>query len=463
MRCRGSAGLLALGFSLTPGLATAGGTEVDALALAALVQTETLGVGSLVGPPSSRATWFSLGGIRPFHGEAMAVFSTGLAGMALLPGTDLSAVGVDDDIVGMNFPLTVPEGARSLRFAYRVIAPAASVSDPAAVQDRARVEVIGDPIALDPWILADLSPSSAAVVPDSDGLLDGTGYEGGWLSDWLVAVVPVQPLSQISVLFTVRDGGTSPLGDYVMLLDGISFDEAVPLDVPPGVVPDMTGLLPSRVPDGQPSTVVVQGNELPEDLAVSLIGADGLQFLDLGPSNVLWLSGERVQVQIPALEPGVFGVRLLWGDGASLTWPAVLRIGTPAPSIDSVRPDVSPQSGGGLAVLEGSGFYGVSSVRVAGLEVPDYRVLSPDRIEFVVPAGDPGPRRLLVIAAGGSDEIPQGILYSAPVSDPDASDPGAPAGPTVLACGVATGPHWGWLALLGLLAVRRGRGGRDVR
>ena len=450
--------LLLLVLSIGPATAYAGGAEVEALAFATMEKPETAAGGSLLGPASSRATWFSLGGILPFDGAAMAIFSTGIVDTTPVPGTDLSAVGVDDDFAGVNFSLNVPEGMRSLRFAFRVIAPAESLVDESSVLDRLRVEVSGDPIALDPWLLGDVSPDSVGLRTDQNGLLQGTRYEGAMLTDWLVAVVPVQPLTQIPILFEVRDGGADAFGDLVMLLDGIQFDTSVPLDIPPGVVPSVERFWPDRLPEGAPSTLVVEGRELPRDLSASLVNDDGVPVLELGSTNLDWRSRERVLITIPSLESGTFGLRLGWGDGASLTWPGAVRINTPPPSIDSVRPDVSPPAGGGLALVQGSGFFDVSSVRVGEVEVTDFALLASDRLELVVPPGPPGAARILIIAAGGSTEVSQGILYAAPDVIDDDVAPTAPSGPSVVSCSLVS-PHSsvGWLAIFGLLAQRRRR------
>ena len=446
---------LAAALSLAPTLALAGGPQVDALAEAALDRPEDNLGGSLLGPAEARATWFSLGSIVPFSPPAMALFSTGTVNRPLVPGTDLSAVGVDDDISGVNFSLLVPEDMRSLRFAVRVAAPPESLDDPNSLDDRVRIEVRGDPIALDPWLLEDLFPDSIALAPDTKGLLDGTDLEGALLSGWVEAVVPVVPNDQVPVLFSVRDGGESALGDFVMMLDGVRFDAAIPNNVSPGVVPQVDAFGPTRLPEGLSSTMLLEGRDLPRDLTASLVDDQGVPVLELGAANVDWRSRERVILTIPALEAGAFGLRVGWGDGASLTWPDALRIDTPPPAIGQIRPDTSAPTGGGLAVLEGTGLYDVSSLRVGDAEVTNFEVISAERLEFVVPPGEPGAQRVLLIASGGSTEIAQGILYAAPESAP-VDDTPPPAGPTV-ACAVVQGPSPWALALLVPFTLRRRR------
>lgn len=441
--------------ALLPAVALGGGTEVQALAEAALEQPETVLGGSLVGPSSARATWVRLGSIDPFlEDEAMALFSTGLVGTPPLPGADLSTTGVEDDFAGVNFSLDVPAWARSLRFAVRIVAPDPASLSAASLLDRARIEVSGDPIALDAWERGDLTPLSTGLRPDTAGLLAGTPYAGSWLTPWYEAVVPVAPFSQVFVSFEARDGGegddpATARGDLLMLVDGVGFDEAEPLDVQPGAVPRVEDIGPLRLPENLPSSVRLGGRDLRPDLLASLVGEDGLDVLELGP--VVFRSAQQIEVPVPALEPGTFGLRLRWGD-SSLTWPELLRIDTPPPSIESVRPDVLPPSGG-LAVIEGAGFFGSPSVRVGDITAA-VTVVSDRRLEIVVPPGQ-GTARVLVFADGGSVERSNGILYSAPEpSDEETVD--GDGGPTVVECGQggATGSV-AWIALPPLLWRRR--------
>ena len=87
--------LIAALLLLTPATAQAGG-EVRILADVLLADPQVFEGGSLIGPPESRATWYGYGGIEPFDGSALLVFSTGEVGDPPMPGTDLGAVGADN-------------------------------------------------------------------------------------------------------------------------------------------------------------------------------------------------------------------------------------------------------------------------------------------------------------------------------------------------------------------------------
>ncbi len=447
--------LVLLGGLLSADQARAGGPELDSFALAIVDAPETVDGGALDGPPGSRATWFFLGGIRPFSGEALAAFSTGTLGTAPWPGTDLSAGGPDDDLVGIRLALEAPAGARSLRFAWRLIAAPELAADPNSVLDRLRVEAADDPLALDPWLSSAMGPDSVALEMGDPSLLDGTPYAGAWLTPWMEAVVPVQPFTQVVLTFEVQDGGSSALGDLVALLDGVRFDGAIPQSVPPGFIPEVTAVEPARLPEAAPSRLLVRGRELPVNADWALVDAEGATVVAIPVSGVTWGGPERLWLEVPSLPArDDLGLKVSWGDGASLTWPGVVRVATPAPAIDTVRPDVSPTDGGGLALVLGEGFHDVSSVRIGDAEVVTWATPTPQRLELVLPPGEPGPARLLIIAAGGSVEEGAAITYASATPTDEEAIPG-PGGPVVDGCshGSAGAPLWPLLAVV--LAWRR--------
>ena len=455
MRRAGALALLA--GLLVASAAHAGGPELDSFALAIVDAPETVDGGALDGPPAARATWFFLGGIRPFSGEAMAAFSTGNVGSEPIPGTDLAAVGADDDIVGIRLALRAPSDGRSLRFAWRLLAPPELADDPDDLLDRLRVEAADDPLALDPWLGEPMGPDSVALQMGDAALLDGTGLAGSLLTPWMEAVVPVEPFAQVVLSFEVTDGGASAFGDLTALLDGVRFSPAIPQSVPPGFVPDVQSVTPARLPEDAVTRVLVSGRELPRTATWALVDPDGAEVAQIPASGVDWRGPERVWLDVPALEAATdLGLRVAWADDARLTWPAVLRVDTPAPSIDTVRPDVSPPAGGGLALVSGSGFHDVTSVRVGDAEVATWTAAGSDRLEIVLPPGDPGPARLLVIAAGGSVEHPAALTYASPAATDDEPTPG-PGGPVVDGCDHGGSPGGPGLvvALLGLGLRRR--------
>jgi len=441
-------GLPLLQALLALGSAQAGG-EARLVAEVLLVNHGDLELAALVGPPASRATWFSLGDIEPRHGGALVALSTGDLLADPLPGTDLSAVGPQDDIAGLQMTLRVPPDARSLRIAYQLVVPGAAA---ALHADVATIAVQGDSIALDPATLGPLRQDAAVAQFGPSAPLLGTAWAGdGRATGWLEAVVPVSGDGLLALGIEVRDGA-DPLGDVALLVDGVFFDGGIPESVQPGPTPWLGGLSPDSAPADAATTVRLAGRDLPPDVEVSLVGD---QELTLDPSDLRWLSAERMELDLPALPAGEYGVRLRW-DGGTITWPAQLVVATPRPSISSVTPDVSDPAGGGLAVLAGAGFYGEPTVRVGGTPSTQVRVLSPERLEFLVPPGEPGPADVLVFADGGAFEAPDRLRYSVPATD-EAADPvdAPPQLQPACAAGGASAAGLAWLLLP--LTIRRRR------
>jgi hypothetical protein len=422
-----------------PSLALAGG-EVRILADVLLDQPETYEGGSLIGPPESRATWYSLGGIEPFGGVAMLALSTGVAGGDPLPGTDLGAVGPQNDIAGLNLTLRAPADAHSMRLAVRALAPRAEDA-PSVSDDVARVLVAGDPAALDPWTLGDLQPGSSAVFFTArDHELDGTPFDPpeGTGTAWIEIIIPVQPGAQIALRIEVRDGGDSAFGDLLLLVDSLRFDPGIVEEAMPGPAPLLAAVTPDEVRAEAPTTVLLSGRTFPPDLAVEVVDSTGAVLAAIPPGDVRWRSAEQMEVDLPALPEGSAGIRLTWS-GGGLRWDDVLHIETPRPWIDALIPDVGPAAGGGLLTVLGSGFYDVSGVTLGGVEVVALEVVSPSRIDLVVPPGGPGSADLVLFAAGGFGELTEAYAWSeaGPLGDDDDDDDGG--GPVPVQCSAAGG------------------------
>lgn len=451
-----------LGVAATSGSALAG-SEVRILSDVLLDQPETFEGGSIIGPPSSRATWYGFGGIKPFSGQAMLVFSTGELGDDPLPGTDLNAVGPGDDIAGLSLSLRVPDDARSMRIAARLCVPA-DVELPELADDVARILVQGDPIALDPYSLGDLVPDSAALTTARDDELEGTPFArpGGSGTAWIETVVPVQPGSQIAVTIEVRDGGELAGGDIVLLVDGLRFDRGTVEAVQPGPVPLLTAVRPDGVAEDRPVTVVLEGRSLPPDVSVELT-EDGELLAAVPGSDLRWRSSERIEVDLPALLEAEAGIRLVWSGGA-IRWDESLAVATPRPRILSITPDTGPPAGGGLATIEGSGFVDVSGVSVGGEPATSLVVVSPERIDLVVPPGPPGPADVELFAAGGFVEAPGAWSWAEAAPGTALDDDDGPGGPTPIECSTAAGGRGALGALLLLFAgLLRRRARRGVR
>ncbi len=422
---------------LLPAFALAGG-EARILADVLLDdQPEAYEGGSLIGPPDSRATWFSFGGIEPFGGVAMVAFSTGEAGGEPLPGTDLGAVGADNDIAGLNLTLRAPDDAHSLRIAVRALAPE-DPGDGSVGDDVARILVAGDAVALDPATLGDLVPESVVFATARDEELAGTPYDdGGTGTGWIEAMTAVEPGAQVALRIEVRDGADDAFGDLLLLVDALRFDAGVIEGVDPGPAPLLTAVTPAVVPEDAEATVRLSGRTFPADVAVELVDGEGLVVHAVAPGELLRRSAEQLEVTLPPLPAEPLGVRMRWSGGA-LRWDDVLRIETERPLITGIVPDVGPADGGGLATVTGSGFHGVTSVTLGGADVASFEVLSPERIDLVVPPGDPGPDDLELFAAGGFVELVDAYTWAGPaggVGDDD--DDGGGGGPAPIGCGFA--------------------------
>lgn len=293
-----------------------------------------------------------------------------------------------------------------------------------------------------------MGPDSVALEMGDSSLLDGTPYAGALLTPWMEAVIPVEPFAQVRLSVAVTDGGASALGDLVAILDGVRFDVAIPQSVPPGLVPEVSAITPARLPEAIATRVLIAGRELPAIAEWALVDPTGATVVAIPDSGVDWRGPERVWLAVPALAAtDGLGLRVTWADDASLRWPDALRVDTPAPTITSVRPDVAPAEGGGLALVIGEGFHDISSVHIGDAEVATWTAPTAERLELVLPPGTPGPARLLVIAAGGSVEIASAVLYAEDAALAEEPTPSA-TGPVLQGC-----DQGGGASLLGLSAV----------
>ena len=463
---------LVLALLLAPAPAEAGKLAA-AYAEAVLTPVSSFVGGTTRGPASTRATWVALGDIKPFEGQAMAVFSTGDLETPAIPGTDLGTVGPAVDInIQLELVLQPPDWARSLRFAYAAIAPATWTPEQAAavVADACSVS-LSTQIAVDPWTLSDLTPESAAFAQGPAGALDDVPWlDGTHATGWIEAVVPVRPeLGNLTFVFHAEEGGDDPLMDLVCLLDGVSFDRGIPVGVGPGTVPRVSAIRPAVVPPGTVTAVVVEGRDLPlADVTFSLLGADGVVEGVLTPLDTddptVPRSSERVVLALPALTNGLRGLRITWSGGA-MTWEEAFEVRTVPPRIETVRPAVGPPEGGNRIAIQGSGFHDVTSVSIGDRQATadDIVVLSPQQLEVLVPG--PGIVVGLVdvrLTAGGlNTTAPDAYTLAATETETAETEiPGPP--PPSTACSHAAGSpiRFAWLLPLALRRQRRQRRGR---
>lgn len=428
------------------------GDDLQVYAQVLLEQPDTLITGGLIGPPQSRATWYFFGDVDPAAGNAMMALSTGDVDAPPLPGADLGPGGIAGDEAGIFLSLRVPDDAHSLRLRYRAVVP---VDGALPAEDEAQWVVVGAPglpegvADLDPYGGGFLGSHSAAVLAGDRSLLAGTPWsENGRLSAWMEAIVRVEPGSLVTPTIAVRDRGDDPLGDFLLLADGLAFDSGVPEGVSPGRIPRLESVVPPRVPTGADAPrIVLEGRDFPPDLSVEATPPEAAAL----PLPATWRSAERVVVDVAGLPAASYGLRLRWSDGAIL-WPEALEIATLRPSIDAIVPATGPTDGSTRAVIEGEGFVGDVRVVVGEADAVDLQVRGTTRLDFVVPAGPPGEADVLVFAGGDFVEVPGGFRYAeaAPLSEEEPPPPPE----LVVGCGLA-GRASGWLLPLILLIGRR--------
>ncbi|MEE2828083.1 MAG: IPT/TIG domain-containing protein, partial [Myxococcota bacterium] len=399
--------------------------------------------GSLFGPPESRATWYGFGSIEPVAGNAMLAFSTGDADGPPVPGTDLGVADSGDDRAGMNLTLRVPDGAHSMRLFYRFVAPADLAED--SLLDTARLLVQGEPIGIDPWSLEPVRPSSAGL--QEEPALNGTWYASplGLATQWTEVVIPVEPGLQLLVTLEAADDPASDFGDVLVLLDGLRFDSGAPEDggIRPGRVPLLSGASPARLVPGLENRLLLSGRDLPptEGLEIELESGPGDAQQTVTPAAIHWLSAEQLELSLPPMTEGHWGVRLTW-DGGTLYWPEMVEVASRVPRLVSIQPEVGPAAGGGLARISGLGFDEVSSLRFDDSPVSSFSVLSSEEIELVLPPGQPGPVDVSIFAEGGYNDAREFFHYSSAVTG--SSPPSAnsnPTGPSSCSVGSPPGAH----------------------
>jgi len=434
------------------------GDQAQILADVLLSDSSSYEGGSLFGPPESRGTWYSFGDIQPVDGNAMIAFSTGDADGSPVPGTDLGVQHGGDDRAGMNLTLRVPAEARSMRISYRFITPAEPAADSAA--DEARMFLQGESIGLSPWTLSTLTTEAAGL--RADEALTGTWFEedAGVATPWTEVVLPVSPGDQLLVSMEVEDDPASDLGDVLLLLDRLSFDQGIPEvgSIRPGRVPLITSIRPERILPTTPATLLVAGRDLPpsEHLEIELESTSG-EVVVLSEDDVISISAEQLSLNVESLPEGTWGMRVIWSGGV-LFWPDLFDVKLQLPRLLSVAPATGPSVGGGLALIDGIGFEDVTSLRWAGEPIEAYSILSPEQIELVVPPGLPGSVDVSIFAAGGWNEAPEFYVYAREASADAPESPGtsgtAPGSCNLLGRARRSVPLLS-LLLFGLIVVRR--------
>ncbi len=382
------------------------GTSVESLAVAALAQPETLEGGLLIGPPESRATWYFLGALRPFDGDAMAVFSTGSLDEPAVPGADLSAVGAADDVAGLTMVLRAPEWAHSLRYALRMVSSAQG--DP----DEIRVLIQGDVQGIDPDSGSSLRTTTSLLDPRSAGALEGSLWApDAHATPWVEGMLEVPPGQQIQWSVSIADGPDAAF-DSAVLVDGVRWDRAEPGPVRPGVLPWLELPVAVAVDPACPEPTVLSGRDLQ-------VGTFHVEDEAGEPTAVVVNapSSSRLTLAWQGVGPGVYD--LVWGDGESaLRWRALFEVDPAAPSLLQVTPAVVPAGGGTLLRLEGVGLSEVRSVSVGELELGVWTARSCAAIEVIAPPDLRGAVDVSVGTAVGATTLSGVLRYAAPEEGP---------------------------------------------
>ncbi|MGY1942887.1 beta strand repeat-containing protein, partial [Nocardia asiatica] len=239
--------------------------------------------------------------------------------------------------------------------------------------------------------LGSVAPNSGPTTGGNTVLLTGTGLTGATtvrfgantavsfsvVSDSLIsAVAPAGAGGQVAVSVTTA-GGTS---------NGVSYTYVA--------APTLGSVAPNSGPAAGGNTVVLTGT--------GLTGATAVRFGTTPAASFTVLSATQIAAVAPSRPDGPVAVTVSTPGGTSN---GVVYTYLAAPAIAAVYPDQAPASGGTTAVLNGTGFTGVTAVRF-GTATPPFTVISDTLIRVTVPAGT-GVVHVTVTASGGtSNSVP---------------------------------------------------------
>ena len=192
---------------------------------------------------------------------------------------------------------------------------------------------------------------------------------------------------------------------------------------------------------------------LVDEASTSLVGGAGT------PSVVPFVGDGKVPPTVPGDVNGdgiVDGTDLalvlsVWGSGddaADLNGDGVVDGGdlalvlsgwtgsTPPPTVSSVTPAQGPSTGGTAITITGTNFTGATAVRIGGVAVPSFTIVSSTSISAVTPAGTAGVASVSVQGPGGTGSLANGFTYQAP-----------PGVPTIASISPGIGPVSGGTAI----------------
>jgi hypothetical protein len=140
---------------------------------------------------------------------------------------------------------------------------------------------------------------------------------------------------------------------------------------------------------------------------VVTIGENRVQKLEL-------FSPMELRLKTPPGKAGPKAVRVMNPDGQE----AILEEGftyNPAPTISSVKPNVSPLQGGMKVIITGTGFLPLADVLIGGIEASSMSigVMSPTKITAKTPPSTPGVKEVVVINPDGQKAtLKAGFTYN---------------------------------------------------
>jgi formylglycine-generating enzyme required for sulfatase activity len=201
--------------------------------------------------------------------------------------------------------------------------------------------------------------------------------------------------------------------------------------------PTVTGISPDAGPLAGGVMVTITGDNLLSPTAVTFGGAS---------ATVVSSTKNAVSVIAPAHVSGPAAV-LVTTQGGSASAGSFAYFG--APTIASVSPNVSAAVGGTTVHIDGSGFYGVPTVRFGKAASASVTVLSSSQLRVIVPAGQVGASvSVTVTTSSGAASLANGLSYIAAVVPAWATliealpDPAIVTSASLRAAITATGYAW---------------------
>ena len=255
---------------------------------------------------------------------------------------------------------------------------------------------------------------SALPAPVLDGVFPSTGSSGGGTFIELSG-------SNLSGAVSVTIGGIAATDVTVV---NPSFVTAVtpagsigPKDVSI-TTPAGTATLPNAFTYGEaaptiiattPGTGPTTGNTLVTITGTNLGSTHSVFFGSFASPAVTVVSPTTVTALTPANAPGTVTVALLAANGTAARKNAFLYQ-VPAPSIQSIAPNVGPISGGTVMTINGTNLSGTVSVTVGGGSAVITSV-SPTVVTAATPQGAPGTATVSLTTPGGTTVLPNGFTY----------------------------------------------------